>query len=72
MYTLTIRWAMLRTRQQRVHQPAETAPQTHTPTPDQCLIAIVIEETWILLWSEENTVAALPKAAPNAENSPLT
>ena len=66
MYTLTIRWAMLRTRQQHVRS------QAHTPTPDQHLIAIVIEETWTLLWSEENTVAALPEAAPSAENSPLT
>lgn len=72
MYTLTIRWAMLRTRQQRVHQQPETAPQAYTPAPDQRLIAIVIEETWTLLWSEENTVAALPEAVLNAENSPLT
>ena len=56
---------MVRTRQQRTHQQAEA-------TPDQHLIAIVIEETWTLLWSEENTVAALPEATPNAENSPLT
>lgn len=70
MYTLTIRWAMLRTRQPRVHQQLETAPHTHTPDPR--LIAIVIEETWTLRWSEENTVAALPEAAPNAENSSLT
>ena len=70
MYTFTIRWAMLRTRQQRVHQQLETAPQTYTPDPR--LIAIVIDETWTLLWSAENTVAALPEAAPNTENSPLT
>lgn len=70
MYTLTIRWARLRTMQQRVHQQPETAQQAHTP--DQRLIAIVIEETWTLLWSAENTVAALPEVAPNSENSPLT
>ena len=66
MYTLKIRWAMLRTRQPRVH------PQAYTTPLDQHLIAILIDETWTLLWSEENTVAALPEAAPNSENSPLT
>lgn len=65
MYTLTIRWAMLRTRQQHVH------PQAHTTTPDQHLIAIVIDETWTLLWNEEKAVAALPEAAPDSEHSPL-
>jgi len=63
---------MLRTIQQRVHQQAEAAQQAHTPIPDQRLIAIVIDETWTLLWSEENTVAALPESAPKSENSPLT
>ena len=72
MYTWTIRWAMMRTMQQRVHRQPETTQQAHVATPDQRLIAIVIEETWTLLWSEENTVAALPEAAPSAENSPLT
>lgn len=71
MYTLTIRWALLRTMQQCVHQQPETAPQADAATPDQRLIAIVIDETWTLLWSEEKAVAALPEAAPNSENSPL-